>query len=121
MDSLTLGTEDAKACMSLYFARCVEWDWHNDRQIHLFDRASKRWITLDAWPQIIYLAAEGRTTIGAYLEQMARRYPVQPVPSHFLPALMETLLFLQRESKVLQFSATPIDLAPEYLYPRAKR
>ncbi len=42
-----------------YFIRTLQWDWLNEEMIHLFDNKSPRVITMDEWPQQIYLDADG--------------------------------------------------------------
>ncbi len=57
-----------------YFIRTMQWDWLNDQMVQIFDNKSPRIITMDEWPQQIYLDASGQKTIGEYILWMANQY-----------------------------------------------
>ncbi|NOU58510.1 hypothetical protein [Marinifilum caeruleilacunae] len=64
----------------LYFVRTLQWDWLNEEMIHLFDNKSPRVITMDKWPQQIYLDADGQKTIKEYIIWMANQYASGQIP-----------------------------------------
>lgn len=64
-----------------YFVRTLQWDWLNEEMIHLFDNKSPRVITMDEWPQQIYLDADGKKTIEEYILSMANQYSRGQVPA----------------------------------------
>jgi hypothetical protein len=64
-----------------YFVRLLCWDWLDDKMIHLFDNKAPRFITMDEWPQEIFLAADGQKTIEEYIYWMANLYLPNPIPS----------------------------------------
>ncbi len=64
-----------------YFVRTLQWDWLNEKMIHLFDNKSPRVITMDEWPQQIYLDADGQKTIAEYILWMANQFGREQVPN----------------------------------------
>lgn len=63
-----------------YFVRTLQWDWLNDTMIHLFDNKAPRMITMDEWPQQVYLDAVGQKNTGEYILWMANQYRRGEVP-----------------------------------------
>ncbi len=58
-----------------YFYRTESWDWLNETMIHLIDSTRPRMVTMDPWPQEVYLDAVGDKTVKAYRESFVHRYP----------------------------------------------
>ena len=44
-----------------YFIRTSRWDWLDDTMIHVVDNNTPRMITMDPWPQLIFLEAVSYT------------------------------------------------------------
>lgn len=65
-----------------YFCRTLQWDFLTEEMIHVFDhRGTKlRMITMDPWPQQVYLDADGQKTVKNYILEMANLYAPQPIP-----------------------------------------
>jgi hypothetical protein len=57
-----------------YFIRLAEWDWVNSGEIVVYDPYNPRLITLDPWPQWVFVAANGQMTIAEYVYFMADKY-----------------------------------------------
>lgn len=57
-----------------YFHRIAPWDWLTDKEIHVFDPYNPRVITMDDWPQLIFLDANGKLTVTEYVDYMAECY-----------------------------------------------
>lgn len=62
-----------------YFYRVATWDWISESQIHIYDPHEPRMITLDEWPQMVFLDARGMLTVTEYVDYVASLYdsPVQ--------------------------------------------
>lgn len=60
-----------------YFYRTATWTWHSEKEISVFDPCGPRVITLDPWPQIVFLDAKGKLTVSEYVEYMASKYTSQ--------------------------------------------
>ncbi|MDA9774320.1 hypothetical protein N9B82_05125 [Saprospiraceae bacterium] len=75
-----------------YFARTMQWGWFTEETIHVFDVGGPvpRMVTMDPWPQQIYLDADGQITIKEYVLWMAGKYSKNQVPKE----LDETILGL---------------------------
>lgn len=71
-----------------YFVRLAQWDWLNDEMIHVFDNHVPRIITMDPWPQIIYLEADGKKTISEFVYQMADQYGKNEI----IPAELDVMI-----------------------------
>lgn len=61
----------------LYFSRNATHDMMDD-QIVAFDRNSPRVITMDPWPQTVFLAADGQHTIREFVQDLAKQYDDGP-------------------------------------------
>ncbi|MBS1916866.1 MAG: hypothetical protein JST87_11355 [Bacteroidetes bacterium] len=61
-----------------YFSRIAEWDWQNKDNIVINDPNEPRIFTLDHWPQLVFIAANGQMTIREYIYFMASKYDNVP-------------------------------------------
>lgn len=66
-----------------YFRRTATWNWLDTENIVVIDPHSPRMITMDPWPQKIFLAADGQKTIEEYVIEVAHEY------SGTAPALLD--------------------------------
>ncbi|WP_153800645.1 hypothetical protein [Foetidibacter luteolus] len=57
-----------------YFRRIASWGWVNSSTIFVSDPNSPRVITMDPWPQKIFIAADGQKTISEYTYEVAKEY-----------------------------------------------
>ena len=97
-----------------YFARTEKWDWLTKEIIHVFDSKRPRVITMDPWPQIIYLDAVGNKTVKEYIYDFTKKYPKNQVPEELADTILEMLYGLVNEEKIIKLDDNPIIL-DEYL------
>ena len=57
-----------------YFRRKASWSWVDTNTICVIDPNRPRILTMDPWPQIVFLAANGQRTIEEYVFEVADRY-----------------------------------------------
>lgn len=95
-----------------YFFRLAQWDWLNKSMIHVKDNHRSRMITMDPWPQLIYLEADGQKTVHEFVYQTISQYAKdEPIPEdldkeilEIIDALIEDkLIALSNESKKLPY------------------
>jgi len=55
-----------------YFYRIAKWDWMTPSQIVIY--APPRMITLDDWPQLVFIDSRGELTVGEYFQELAGQY-----------------------------------------------
>lgn len=99
-----------------YFARTEKWDWLTKERIHVFDSKTPRIISMDLWPQMIYIDAIGDITIGDYIDEFASRYPKGKVPEDLDDIILKTIQDLYQEEDILKISENPIELEESILY-----
>jgi hypothetical protein len=94
-----------------YFYRITSWYWLDKDQIVIVDPHNPRLITLDPWPQLVFLNATGKMTIMQYVEYMATQYKSAP------EQLDETIIYqvdqLLKE-RLIALSAMPQELDPRH-------
>ena len=71
-----------------YFYRTCKWDWLTRDMIHVFDNNNPRMITMDYWPQKIYLEAKGQSTVSEFIHAIASKYPTTDIPRNLDTALI---------------------------------
>ena len=57
-----------------YFVRVAQWDWLDKEHITVTDPVGPRLFTLDARPQLVFIAANGQMTVTEYIHFMAGKY-----------------------------------------------
>ncbi|MEW7291329.1 hypothetical protein [Aquimarina sp. 2304DJ70-9] len=104
-----------------YFVRTLQWDWLNEEMIHLFDNKSPRVITMDEWPQQIYLDADGQKTIEEYIIWIANKYSRGQVPSTLDKDIILMIEDLIEDGEMIKLTEGKTDL-PYYLdSPKSKQ
>lgn len=104
-----------------YFIRTLQWDWLNEEMIHLFDNKSPRVITMDEWPQQIYLDADGQKTIEEYIIWMANKYGRGQVPATLDKDMILMIEDLIEDGEMIKLTNEKTDL-PYYLdSPKSKQ
>ena len=98
-----------------YFYRIAEWFWHNKNEITVVDPNKPRVITLDPWPQLVYLAADGQRTVSQYIDVMANKYSGQ-IPEELDETIIKQINVLLLE-KIIKISDTPQKLDTNILHP----
>ncbi|MGJ8684322.1 MAG: hypothetical protein ACSHWW_06845 [Nonlabens sp.] len=97
-----------------YFIRTMQWDWLDDKMIHVFDNKSTRLITMDEWPQHVFLKAKGQITIKEYIMEMAGLYPPGEVPPTLDKDIIATIEGLIEDGELLRLESSKMEL-PYYL------
>ncbi len=85
-----------------YFVRTMEWGWLNETMIHVIDSNAPRMITMDPWPQQIYLDADGSKTIHDYVIWMAKQYPKNRIPNELDETILSTISKLIEDGGMLE-------------------
>jgi len=104
-----------------YFVRTLQWDWLNETMIHLFDNKSPRMITMDEWPQQIYLDANGQKTIAEYILWMANQFRSGQMPENLDKDMIEMIEGLIEDGEMIKLKDEKTKL-PYYLdKPKSKQ
>jgi len=84
-----------------YFIRVAQWYWLNDEMITIIDPHNARMLTMDPWPQLVFLAANGQMTVQEYVHYMADKY------SGTIPAELDKTILHELEKlenyRIIQF------------------
>lgn len=104
-----------------YFVRTLQWDWLDDKMIHLFDNKAPRMITMDEWPQQIYLDADGQKTINDYVLWMANQFKRGQIPEALDKNMIGVIENLIEDGEMIQLKNEKTAL-PYYLdSPKSKQ
>ena len=104
-----------------YFYRTKPWDWLNKEMIHVFDTTnSPRMVTMDEWPQQVYLDAVGEKTVAEYIHHFASLYLKNNVPPELDKTILDVIEGLYDDNKLINFSDSPVQLASNILQPSSK-
>lgn len=60
--------------VSRYFRRAARFIAKGD-QLFVVDRNSPRVLTMDPWPQLVFLAARGEQTVQQFIDELGASYP----------------------------------------------
>ena len=98
-----------------YFFRVATWTWHNKNEITVIDPHSPRVITMDAWPQIIFLDALGQLTVSQYIDLLSTKY-FGKIPDDLDKTV---ILFLDDlvDLKIIEYSDSPTTLDAKVVNP----
>src|SRR5690349_14729376 len=58
----------------LYFRRTAAWDIGSDYELIVIDPKQPRLLTLDPWPEMIFMSADGQRTVAEYIQYAADKY-----------------------------------------------
>jgi hypothetical protein len=75
-----------------YFIRTASWRRLDRVNIMITDSKSPRVFTLDTWPQMVFVAADGQYTVREYVHHMALQY------SGNVPDNLDTTILQQLET-----------------------
>ncbi|MBD1397168.1 hypothetical protein H9Q13_08335 [Pontibacter sp. JH31] len=105
----------------VYFVRLARWDWLNQDMIHVVDNNAPRMITMDPWPQLIYLEADGQKTVSEFVYDMASKYgKKQPIPEELDSTIIQMINSLIND-KLIELSTESRKL-PYYIdLPQSKQ
>jgi hypothetical protein len=99
----------------LYFIRTASWKWLDNRNISVIDPHGPTVFTLDPWPQIIFLAANGNKSIKEYVFYVADQY-TRSIPDNLDTTIIgeiETLI----KYRIIKLSETQIHPEKEFDQP----
>lgn len=113
-------TLESSGLASKYFYRSEEWDWITKEMIHVIDSKSPRTITMDYWPQRIFLAGDGQTTVSDFIHEVASKYAQTQIPKNLDEAIINELQSLVHKEKIMMFSNSPQKLDTNLLLPRTE-
>lgn len=99
-----------------YFYRHMSWGWLNQEQIFLIDPNNPRIITMDPWPQIIFLNADGSKTIKEFIEWLAGEYRGK-VPDTLVGDILDLMENLSTEDKTIELAPIKKQLPDDLLNP----
>ncbi len=99
-----------------YFARAAQWYVIEGQNMAVIDPAAPKILTFDPWPQILFLAADGKRTIREYIYYMADQYE-KDIPPELDKTIIDELLTLL-EYKIIKFSKVKVQLEDTYIRPR---
>lgn len=103
---------------SRYFIRSASWMWTSESQIIAIDQHAPRLVTMDPWPQLIFLAAEGQKTIEEYVYFMAEQY-IGKVPAKLDETIIDEIQTLLKE-RMIVLSETKRRPEPDFDMPKKK-
>ncbi|MDR7128046.1 hypothetical protein J2X69_000374 [Algoriphagus sp. 4150] len=109
-------TLESSELKNKYFYRLERWDWLTPDMIHVVDSKSPRFITMDYWPQKIYLEAKGQRTVAEFIHLIASKYPRTGIPINLDKAILEELYSLVEE-ELIAISDSPVNLDSSILNP----
>ncbi|RZK67693.1 MAG: hypothetical protein EOO85_25225 [Pedobacter sp.] len=98
-----------------YFYRVAAWDWLTDKHIHVYDPHNPRLITMDDWPQLIFLDANGKLTVTEYVDYMATCYGSK-IPNELDQTIINELTTLL-DMKLIKFANTQVKLEAKFETP----
>lgn len=98
-----------------YFCRVARWNWLDNTHIVVKDPHAPRMITMDPWPQLLFLDASGKLTVAGYVDYMAHRYQ-RNTPDKLDATIIEELEKLV-QMKLLALSEQPISIQPAHDQP----
>lgn len=85
-----------------YFYRTSPWDWFQDGMIHIFNINAPRVVTMDPWPQLVYLESTGQQTVSEFIYATAALYSKKEgVPSDLDINILDTLSSLVKDGLVI--------------------
>lgn len=100
---------------SHYFARNAAFRIGTDQRLLVHDLARPRVITMDDWPELVFMAADGSRTISQYLDELREMYEGAP-PAELEACVMYQLDSLLNEGLIV-LHEQPIELPDNLLKP----
>jgi len=86
-----------------YFIRLMPWGWMSEEQIFVSDINSPRIITMDPWPQVVYLNATGSKTIAKFAKWLAGKYEGN-VPDTLIGDVIDLMETLSTKDPLIELS-----------------
>lgn len=99
-----------------YFIRTCPWRWLNESSITVHDKNQPRVITLDPWPQLVFLEATGDKTISEFIFYLATQYEGEEIPAELDITVLKLLNTLLTE-QIIELKDRKSSLPPGILNP----
>jgi hypothetical protein len=99
-----------------YFIRTCPWRWLNETSITVHDKNQPRVITLDPWPQIVFLEATGTRTISEFIFYLAAQYAGEEIPAELDVTVLNLINTLLTE-QIIELKDRKTSLPPGILKP----
>lgn len=94
-----------------YFSRCTTWHWV-DEKILVIDPNAPRVITMEPWAEIVFVAAQGETTVGNFVSNLENQFEGD-APAGLRSQTHEIIGALVHKG-VVRLHNAPESLPPEY-------
>ena len=98
-----------------YFIRTAQWDWLDHEHIAVVDPNSPRMLTMDPWPQWIFLDATGQSMIKEYVYEWNDKYK-GALPAQLDKTILDTIQQLA-DYGIIQLATTPQTLDSRFELP----
>jgi len=107
-----------------YFIRTKPWDWLNKEQIYVASKIEGKptMITMEFWPQEIYLNADGQITVSELLQIAKKQYldANMFIPDGLDSILISALESLVNELEIVEFRDVKTTLPSNIFLPISK-
>lgn len=102
-----------------YFIRVAQWYWLENNVIAVIDPHHPRKLSMDPWPQSVFLAADGQKTISEYTYSVADAYTGE------IPPQLDQIIIEEIEKlisyRIIMLVNEPQDLNPLFKQPVSKK
>ena len=92
----------------------MSWGWLNEEQVYLVDPNNPRIITMDPWPQLIFIHADGTKSVKEFIEWLAGEYK-RSIPETLIGDVIELIETLRNDEKTIVLRAEKKTLPEEFL------
>jgi len=108
-----------------FFVRIRPWDWLTEKEIYVAAKLNDRptMITMEYWPQQVYLLADGQITVSEFIHIVANRFIKfnNPVPDNFDVDLLEVIEEMVNEMNIIKIKDVKTDLAADVAVPMSQQ
>ena len=105
----------ASPLKNTYIIRTCEWRWLEKGKIVVNDKNQPRVITLDPWPQLVFLEAKGNKTISQIIHRLAKMY-TSAIPEELDVTFLQEVDTLVKE-RLIELKEEPCTIDKSLLYP----
>lgn len=102
-----------------YFVRVAQWYWLENNMIAVIDPHNPRMLSMDPWPQSVFLAAEGKKTVAEYIYAVADDY-TGDIPAELDKTIIEEVEKLAGY-RIIMLVNEPQDLNELFKQPVSKK
>lgn len=101
-----------------YFYRTAHFHWMDEQhsQVCAMPPGQAKMVTMDDWPQVVFLDALGQQTVAEYTLRLARQYPRKEITSDFDKNILYQIDQLV-DIECIALSDRPVRLASEFANP----